>query len=140
MEKRKAVRVFLVEDLSHLKGVIEDLLKSLGDFTVVASAQTEAEAILWLADHPEGWDLAVVDLVLEQGTGMGVIARTKGRRPGAKVVVFSDYITEGISRYCMKLGADAAIPKSNMQEFMDFCSTVATQTGIASWREPSAGK
>lgn len=125
MEKRKAVRVFLVEDMSHLKGVIEDLLKSLGHFTVVGTAATEAEAILWLAEHAGQWDLAVVDLVLEQGTGMGVIARTRGRNSDTKVVVFSDYVTEGISRYCLKLGADAAIPKSNMQEFIDFCGDMA---------------
>ncbi len=125
MEKRKQVRVFLVEDMSHLKGVIEDLLKSLGNFSVVGKATTEAEAILWLAEHMGGWDLAIVDLVLEQGTGMGVIARTRERPRGAKVVVFSDYVTGGISKYCLKLGADAAIAKSDIQEFMGFCSAVA---------------
>ena len=125
MEKRKAVRVFLVEDTSHLKGVIEDLLKSLGHFDIVGSAKTEAEAILWLSEHPQGWDLAVIDLVLEQGTGMGVIARTRGRPPQSKVLVFSDYVTEGIERYCLKLGADAAIAKSNPREFIEFCAALA---------------
>ncbi|MBG9388627.1 response regulator [Caenimonas aquaedulcis] len=125
MEKRKAVRVFLVEDMNQLKGVIEDLLRSMGNFVVVASAGTEAEAILWLTENQGKWDLAVVDLVLEQGTGMGVIARTKGRPSASKVVVFSDYVTEGISKYCLKLGADAAIPKSDMPAFMEFCGALA---------------
>ena len=125
MEKRKSVRVFLVEDMSQLKGVIEDLLKSMGNFDVVASARTEAEAILWLTENQGKWDLAVVDLVLEQGTGMGVIARTRQRPVHSKVVVFSDYVTEGISKYCLKLGADAAIPKSDMPAFIEFCGALA---------------
>ena len=125
MEKRKAVRVFLVEDMNHLKGVIEDLLRTMGNFVVVASARTEAEAILWLNENHGEWDLAVLDLVLEQGTGMGVISRTRDRPVASKVVVFSDYVTEGISRYCLKLGADAAIPKSDMPAFMAFCGALA---------------
>ena len=85
-----AVRVFLVEDSKHLQGVVTDLLRSMGDFEVIGASTTEAEAIHWLVERPAGWDLVVVDLVLEQGTGMGVIARCEPRAPGAKVVVFSD--------------------------------------------------
>jgi DNA-binding NarL/FixJ family response regulator len=124
MEKRPPVRVFLVEDMGHLKGVIEDLLATLGNFVVVGAARTEAEAIHWLTDPANTWDLTIIDLVLEQGTGMGVIARTRERPAGAKVVVYSDYVTEGISKYCLKLGADAAIAKSNVQEFIAFCNTL----------------
>jgi DNA-binding NarL/FixJ family response regulator len=122
MKQRQPVRVFLVEDLAHLKGVIEDLLQSVGDFTLVGSCTTEAEAIGWLADHRGQWDLAVIDLVLEQGTGMGVIARTKDRPAHARVLVFSDYITAGIAKYCLKLGADACLVKSDVQGFIDFVS------------------
>ena len=120
-----SIRVFLVEDMQHLQGVVVDLLRSVGDFELVGSATTEAEAIGWLADHAGGWDLLVLDLVLAQGTGLGVITRTRERGPGSRVVVFSDYVTPGIRQHCMNLGADAAIAKSDTAAFIAFCSQVA---------------
>jgi DNA-binding NarL/FixJ family response regulator len=96
-----------------------------GRHEAFASSHLEAEANLWLTDNPGRWDLAIVDLVLEQGSGMSVIAKCK-RRPGAsKVVVFSDYVTPGIHKHCMGLGADAAILKSDTPAFIDYCSGLA---------------
>lgn len=117
-----AIRVFLVEDMKHLQGVVADLLHSVGRFNLVGCAATEAEAIQWLADHPKGWDLLVIDLVLDQGTGMNLIARTKLRAPNARVVVFSDYVTPGIREHCLQMGADAVIPKTNLPAFIGFCT------------------
>jgi len=120
-----ATRVFLVEDTRQLQGVIQDLLASLGNFVIAGSATTEAEANLWLSEHPDGWDLAIIDLVLEQGTGMGVIAKCRRTCPAGRIVVFSDYVTPGISRHCLALGAQAAISKADMAAFMDYCSDMA---------------
>jgi DNA-binding NarL/FixJ family response regulator len=119
------VRVFLVEDMPRLQGLMAELLRSMGDFTLVGSAETEAEAIQWLKDHGDGWDLAVVDLILAQGSGIGVVARCRDRPKGAKMVVFSDYVTPVLREYCISLGADAAMPKSDLQAFMDFCGALA---------------
>jgi DNA-binding NarL/FixJ family response regulator len=115
------IRVFIVEDQKHLQGLVADLLKSLGDFTVAGSATTEAEANLWLDEHGDAWDLAVVDLVLDQGTGMGVIPKARRRAPGATIVVFSDYASPGIEAHCRRLGADAVVSKGDMQAFIEFC-------------------
>lgn len=120
-----AIKVFLVEDTRQLQGVITDLLASLGDFELAGTATTEAEANLWLVEHPGSWDLAIIDLVLEQGTGMGVIARCRRTCPAGKVVVFSDYVTPGIRRHCMGLGAEAVIPKADMAAFTSYCSELA---------------
>lgn len=120
-----AIKVFLVEDTRQLQGVIADLLTSLGDFVLAGTATTEAEANLWLDEHPGSWDLAIVDLVLDQGTGMGVIAKCRRTCPNGKVIVFSDYVTPGISRHCLALGAHAAIPKTDMAAFMAYCSDIA---------------
>lgn len=121
------VRVFLVEDMPQLQGVLTDLLASVGDFEVAGTVRTEAEAKLWLAEHPGEWDLGVIDLVLEQGTGMTVIpqARAAANRNGGRVVVFSDYASDGIRKHCMNLGADAIFGKSEqMQDFLDYCAEV----------------
>lgn len=117
------IAVLLVEDVKPLRGIVAELLASLGDFKVVAEIATEAEALLWLQENPSAWDLAVVDLILEQGTGIGVVARCQKRRAGAKVVVFSDYATPGIRKHCLNLGADAVFQKSHdVKDFMAWCA------------------
>jgi len=120
------VKLLLVEDLPQLQGVVLDLLATVGDFELVQAVSTEAEANLWLEENEGQWDLAVIDLILEQGTGLGVIAKARNRANGAKVVVFSDYATEGIRKHCVKLGADAAFQKSDdLHAFLAFCGALA---------------
>jgi DNA-binding NarL/FixJ family response regulator len=119
-----SVRVFLVEDMQQVQGVVADLLASLGDFRLVGATRTEAEAKLWLEENAGAWDLAIIDLVLDQGTGMAVIPRARDATggEGANIVVFSDYASDGIHNHCLKLGADAVFLKSQTREFMDYCS------------------
>ena len=120
------VKLLLVEDLPQLQGVVLDLLATVGDFELVQAVSTEAEANFWLEENEGKWDLAVIDLILEQGTGLGVIAKARHRAGGAKVVVFSDYATEGIRKHCVKLGADAAYQKSDdLHAFLAFCGALA---------------
>jgi DNA-binding NarL/FixJ family response regulator len=108
-----------------MQGVVSELLNVVGEFEIVATLRTEAEAILWLQEHPGAWDLALIDLILEQGTGMGVLPRARAAAPGAQVVVWSDYATPGVRRHCQKLGADAVFQKSqDMHAFMDYCATL----------------
>lgn len=104
--------VFLVEDMEPIQGALAELLSAAGGFQVAAVATTEAEARLWLDEHDGAWDLAIVDLVLTQGTGMGVVAHARKRSPGARIAVFSDFATPGIEAHCLRLGADAVFDKS----------------------------
>jgi DNA-binding NarL/FixJ family response regulator len=117
------VRVFLVEDMKPVRDILTQLMAGVGDFRLVGSAGTEAEARLWLAEHPGAWDLTVIDLVLDQGSGMGAIpvARQSAGRQG-RIVVFSDYASEGIRNHCLRLGADAVFLKSQTRDLMDYCS------------------
>ena len=117
------VRVLLVEDMRQVQAVLAELLSTLGDFRLVHTVATEAEAKLWISEHPRAWDLAIIDLVLDQGTGMAVIPRARAAAgEGGNIVVFSDYASEGIRKHCLKLGADAVFLKSETQEFMHYCS------------------
>jgi DNA-binding NarL/FixJ family response regulator len=116
------IKVFLVEDMKHLQGLISDLLESLGDFKLIGTATTEAEANWWLGENLGSWDLAIIDLVLEQGSGISVVRKCRCKSVDGKIVVFSDYVTPGIHRHCLGLGADRAISKSDMPTFIDYCS------------------
>lgn len=114
------LRVFLVEDLQRMRGLLGDLFTSMGGLRVVGAASTEAEAKLWLDDHPGGWDVAVIDLVLDQGAGMEVIRRCKAEPGGGKVVVFSSYASPGVTQHCLELGADAVFDKSQTSAFISW--------------------
>ncbi|HVE54190.1 MAG TPA: response regulator [Ramlibacter sp.] len=116
------LRVFLVEDLHGMRGLIGDVFASIGGFTIVATTGTEAEANLWLEEHPGGWDVAVIDLVLEQGAGMNLIRRCKGDPHGGRIVVFSSYATPGVRQHCIDLGADAVFDKGQTREFIAWFS------------------
>ena len=111
------LRVFLVEDLQRMRGLLGDLFHSIGG-TVIGTASTEAEANLWLDEHPGGWDVAVVDLVLEQGAGMNVVRKCKADPAGGRIVVFSSYATPGVRKHCLDLGADAVFDKGQTSEFI----------------------
>jgi DNA-binding NarL/FixJ family response regulator len=112
------LRVFLVEDLQRMRGLLADLFHSIGGLSVIGTASTEAEANLWLEEHPGGWDVAVVDLVLEQGAGMNVIRKCRADPQGGRVVVFSSYATPGVRQHCLDLGADAVFDKGQTAEFI----------------------
>lgn len=106
------ISVFLIEDMKPMRGALAELLAHSGDFKVVGTASTEAEANLWLQENAGKWDLVIVDLILEQGTGMRVIGNARKISPTAHIVVFSDFASPGIEAHCMKLGADAVFDKS----------------------------
>ena len=118
-------RVFLVEDMRRMRGLLSELFSSLGDFRIVGTASNEAETDLWLDEHPDGWDLAVIDLLLEQGSGMGVVARCRTRHPEGKVVVLSSYATPGVRKHCLALGADHVFHKGQSADFVAYCAQLA---------------
>ena len=119
------IRVLLVEDDRRVHGVVADLLAAIGDLRPVSTVTTEAEAILWLEENPGGWDLLVVDLILEAGTGMGVLPKCRGSCADGKAVVLSNYVSPAIEKHCLALGADAVFHKSHdMDRFIAFCTAL----------------
>lgn len=114
------LRVFVVEDLQRMRGLLDELFSSLGGIRVVGSKATEAEAKLWLEENHGAWDVAVIDLVLDQGAGMNLIRLSKELPGAGKVVVFSSFATPGVRRHCLELGADAVFDKSDPTGFIAF--------------------
>ena len=115
-----SVKVFLVDDASKVQGLLVDLLTGLG-FEVVGTAGTEAEANLWVKENPGAWDLAIVDLLLEQGAGLSVVGKCREASAQGKVVVFSAYATPGVRKRCIELGADEVFDKISVAPLLEFC-------------------
>lgn len=110
-----AVRVFLVEDMKPMQELLRDLLDSIGGFEVVGVAASETNATDWLHRHKGGWDLAILDLLLAEGSGFTLLSRCN-KEPGGAVVVFSDFVTPVVRQRCIELGADGVISKAEFGE------------------------
>jgi DNA-binding NarL/FixJ family response regulator len=68
-----------------------------------------------------------VDLFLRQGSGLGVLAACRERKPHQRVVVLSNYATPDVRMRCAQLGVDAVFDKSNeIDALVDYC---ISQTG-----------
>lgn len=82
-----SLSTFLVEDnpviREHLVSAMEDLIGA----KIVAQVETEADAIDWIQAHPRTWTLAVVDLFLREGSGLGVVWACRNHSAPTKVVV-----------------------------------------------------
>ena len=107
------LKVYIVEDNPVIRGNLVDTLQELADAETVGIAATEKEGVNWLTSHLPEWDLAIVDLFLRQGSGLGVVAACQQRQPHQRVVVLSNYATLDVRQRCKELGVDAIFDKSN---------------------------
>lgn len=113
---------YLVEDNQTILDNLIETLEEIASVKVVGHAATEAEATRWLLVNDGHWHLAVVDLFLQEGSGLGVLAGCRQREPYQKVVVLTNYATDDVRRRAMELGADAVFDKSNqLDEFFGYC-------------------
>ncbi len=120
-----ALSVFLVEDNRKIREHLVPALADLGSASVTACAASEDEAIAWLARHKGQWDLAVVDLLLKQGSGLGVVEWCNGREARQRVAVLTNYATDAMREACKKAGADGFFDKSTeLEAFFEFCLEV----------------
>jgi two-component system, OmpR family, response regulator len=123
------IRVFVVDDLQHMLALLTHVFSGDDRFHVVGSAAGEGEAKLWLEDHPGAWDLAVVDLMLADGSGFGVVSRARETHATGCICVLSSYLSETIERHCLNLGADVAFDKANSSDFLRWVARVSNSLG-----------
>ncbi len=116
------LKTYIVEDNLIIRENLISTLEELVGITAVGTADNESEGATWLTDKCEVWDLAIVDLFLREGNGLGVLSACRQRQPAQKVVVLSNYITADVRKRCTQLGADAVFDKSNeIDALVDYC-------------------
>ena len=121
-----SLSTFLVEDNVLIQTHLMAALEELADARIVGMAASEVRAVEWLERHPGDWKLAVVDLFLDQGTGLGVVDFCRGRAADQRVVVLTNYATPDIRRRALTAGADAVFDKSTeIDQFLEFCGADA---------------
>lgn len=120
----RAVRLktYIVEDNPTIRENLIATLEELAGVETVGTADTENEGKEWLNGNPDAWNLAIIDLFLKQGSGLGVLAACRDRKAWQKVVVLSNYATTDIRQRCAQLGVDAVFDKSNeIDALVDYC-------------------
>lgn len=116
------LKTYIVEDNPTIRENLIGTLEELACVIAVGTAETENDGKAWLTDNAQEWDLAIVDLFLKQGSGLGVLAACRDRPSRQKVVVLSNYATTDIRQRCAQLGVDAVFDKSNeIDALIDYC-------------------
>lgn len=116
------LKTYLVEDNPTIRENLIATLEELVNIETIGATETENEAKAWLLANPHDWDLAILDLFLKQGSGLGVLAACRDRKPSQKVVVLSNYATTDIRHRCAQLGVDAVFDKSNeIDALVEYC-------------------
>ena len=113
-----AVRIFLVEDSAVIHSNLVDAMKENALVEIVGSAVNEADAVAWLQTSPQDCDLALIDIFLQKGNGLGVLKALQSVENAPRRVVLSNHATAEVRAACEKLGVDKVFDKSNELEEM----------------------
>nr|WP_255429342.1 response regulator [Ramlibacter albus] len=125
------MRTYIVEDNATIRDNLIGTLEELAAVQALGWAETEADARAWLAGHARDWDLAIIDLFLKQGSGLGVLQAIQDREPHQRVIVLSNYATADMRKRCADLGADVVFDKSNeIDALVDYCLQYGEQPSV----------
>lgn len=116
------LRTYLVEDNPTIRDNLIATLEDLAEVVTIGYAATETDAKSWLRSNEDSWDLAIVDIFLQEGNGLGVLEHLQQRSANQRMVVLSNYSTPSICERCTQLGADRVFDKSqDIDALIDFC-------------------
>ena len=130
------LHAYIVEDNPMLCESLVGTLEELTGVKVLGTTGAEGRALAWLHEHPNDWQVLVVDLFLRSGSGLHLVEHLPPRGPWQKVVVFSNYVNATVRKRCAQLGVDAVFDKSTeIDALVDYC---ARQCFLQSAAGPSA--
>jgi DNA-binding NarL/FixJ family response regulator len=87
MSATPATRVFIVDDHPLVREWLSNLLRQSGNVVVSGFARTAPEGLAAMAGEPP--DVAIVDLALQNSSGLDLIKDLAERLPSVRVVVLS---------------------------------------------------
>jgi two-component system, OmpR family, response regulator len=117
------LQAFVIEDNPTIRENLIGTLEELTCVKVAGASSTEDDALDWLTQNIDRWDLVIVDLFLKQGSGMHLAQRIERRRATQKIVVFSNYINASVRKRCAQIGVDAVFDKSTeIDALVDYCA------------------
>jgi DNA-binding NarL/FixJ family response regulator len=103
---------FVVEDSPVIQENLIAALEEMAPVKVVGTAVDQAGALDWLTDPANRCDIAIIDIFLRHGSGMGVLRQLADVEASFERVVLTNYATADIRRQCLALGASRVFDKS----------------------------
>lgn len=133
------LKAFLVEDSPVIRENLVAALEELLPLRVVGTAEDEAGAVSWLGNTANSCDIAIVDIFLRRGSGLGVLRALQQRSAKFDRVVLTNYATEDMRRQCLLLGASHVFDKSGeIDALVAHCLQLAGPDTPAHTEQPSA--
>lgn len=107
----KKLRIFLIEDAPKIRAMLMEILQQEEQIEVVGYAESEKDALTQLRSRE--WDVAIVDIGLRQGSGLGVLAGLKkDQKQYGKRLVFTSSSNPALAARTRALGAEGIYDKS----------------------------
>ena len=104
------LRLLLVEDHAAFRGALAFLLDLRPGMKVVAQCGSVAECRA--LEGLDSVDVALLDLMLPDGDGTGLIALLRGANPSVRVLMLTASIEPGLHERVAEAGADGVLDKT----------------------------
>lgn len=123
--RERSTRVLIADDSAVVRKRLVDLFGDLDDVEIVGEAE-DARIARNMAEQlrPE---VAILDVVMPEGSGIDVLRYIKSSNPATKVVILTNFVDDESRKVCEGQGADYFFDKST-----EFEKVVAVLRGMAS--------
>lgn len=110
------MKLYLVENSNYLRERLARLVSQRSGVQVVGSASTARQAVQEIQQLAP--DVVLLDIRLDQGTGLDVLKKIKTRAPSPAVIVLTNYAYPQYRAIYLAHGADYFFDKSAELELM----------------------
>jgi len=121
----RSLRIVIGENNADLALTLALLLDAEPDMMCVATAASASAVLAAVDEHSP--NAFILDLSLDDGPSLPLIAVLRGRLPGAVIVVFTGHKNELLKEHCLQAGADALVVKAGEFEELTVALRVAAQ-------------
>ena len=120
----RRLRALVIEDHPVVLESLQGLLEELAAVDIVGTASAEADACHWMDSRTQACDVAIVDVFLKGGSGLGVLEHMAAYERPPERVVLTNYATEAMKARCRELGAVAVFDKSTeIEKLVDWLAS-----------------
>lgn len=110
------LRVMIAEDHDDLRVVLRHLIAGESDLECVAAIGS-AQQIAPLVSEMRP-DVLVLDLLLDDGSSLGVIRELSRAAPDLRIIIYSGYVSETVQREARERGAAVCLTKGTPLELL----------------------
>ena len=105
IERTRPIRILVVDDDAEYLRLMNLFLHRNGHTVLLANSGQEAE------EHAEGVDLALIDMIMPELSGLETIALLQGRNPKLKIIASSGCFESDFRAELDRLGVETFLQK-----------------------------